>query len=359
MLNRENTKIFIDTNIWLGLYNSNDHGKVNEFLNALDDNKNILVTTEQARNEYLRNRERVIKTSIANFGFKFPTLSTTSYIRSFSEFNNLNRYIKNAKENVENLQKETVKRIEETLSDPLKDDIYSNFINLWTEENIIPLTDDQFKLAFKRKMLGEPPGGDKDTMGDEIIWEALINTLRTNLIIVSRDKTYELNREYLQHEYEKETNQILEIHKSVNSAFSRLQIEMNTLAIEAEKSIKWDVTEYDLDDEEYLDADYYKELDDSLYLKCDKCNFVFEQCLDYIDSADERPMGYQIVYEAEIEGECCPKCKEEYYVKVMIQEYPEGCFTPPDYELEGVTITEDSPILDENQTTFDDEKFNK
>lgn len=60
MFTKENTKIFIDTNIFLGLYNSNEAGNVKIFLHSLFKNKSILITTEQAINEYLRNGTRVI-----------------------------------------------------------------------------------------------------------------------------------------------------------------------------------------------------------------------------------------------------------------------------------------------------------
>ena len=52
MFTKENTKIFIDTNIFLGLYNSNEAGNVKIFLHSLFKNKSILITTEQAINEY-------------------------------------------------------------------------------------------------------------------------------------------------------------------------------------------------------------------------------------------------------------------------------------------------------------------
>ena len=58
MFTKENTKIFIDTNIFLGLYNSNEAGNAKIFLHSLFKNKSILITTEQAINEYLRNRTR-------------------------------------------------------------------------------------------------------------------------------------------------------------------------------------------------------------------------------------------------------------------------------------------------------------
>ena len=45
MFTKENTKIFIDTNIFLGLYNSNEAGNVKIFLHSLFKNKSILITT--------------------------------------------------------------------------------------------------------------------------------------------------------------------------------------------------------------------------------------------------------------------------------------------------------------------------
>lgn len=94
-------------------------------------------------------------------------------------------------------------KIDSVLSDPKQDYIYESFIKLWKSSNTLLTTDDNINLAIKRKALGNPPGGDKFSSGDEVIWETLINDLKCNLIVVSKDRTYIQNKEFLQYDITK------------------------------------------------------------------------------------------------------------------------------------------------------------
>lgn len=86
MFTKENTKIFIDTNIFLGLYNSNEAGNVKIFLHSLFKNKSILITTEQAINEYLRNRTRVINELKTSFLATSDRPYASSFITSLKGY---------------------------------------------------------------------------------------------------------------------------------------------------------------------------------------------------------------------------------------------------------------------------------
>lgn len=230
----QNTKIFIDTNIFLGLYNSNDSGNVKAFMKSLFKNKNILITTEQSVNEYLRNRAKIIQ-DFKN-SFKEPaTTAYTSFMNSFPEYKD---YLKCLKE-LKTRRKNVIEKINRVLSDAKEDYIYESFIKLWKASNTIPTTDECIGLATKRKILGNPPGGDKISSGDEVIWETLINTLKCNLMIVSKDRTYTQNKEFLKYEYAAKTGYELEVCDTVHTAFSVLGIEMDPGAIEAEDTIRW------------------------------------------------------------------------------------------------------------------------
>lgn len=130
-------------------------------------------------------------------------------------------------------------KIDSVLSDPKQDYIYESFIKLWKSSNTLLTTDDNINLAIKRKALGNPPGGDKFSSGDEVIWETLINDLKCNLIVVSKDRTYIQNKEFLQYEYNKKTGCNLLICDTVHAALSALGIEMEQGAMDAEDSIRW------------------------------------------------------------------------------------------------------------------------
>ena len=234
MLTRENTKIFIDTNIFLGLYNSNNAGNVRALMQSLFKNKNILITTEQSFNEYLRNRTRIIG-ELKNDFTASPSAFTSSFISSLDEYKDYHKRLKELKSH----RQKITKRINEILSDPQQDYIYNSFIKLWKKNNTIKTADEYIQRAVKRKTLGNPPGGDKYSSGDEIIWESLIDTLKCNLIIVSKDRTYIQNKEFLHYEYKQKVMKELVICDTMYEAFSLLGIEMDQRAIEAEDNIRW------------------------------------------------------------------------------------------------------------------------
>ncbi|TCL45235.1 PIN domain-containing protein [Harryflintia acetispora] len=235
MITKQNTKIFIDTNIFLGLYNSNDSGNVKAFMRTLFKNKQILITTEQSVNEYLRNRTRIISDFKNTFFDPTATTHTSSFVSSFSEYKDYLRCVKELK----SCRKKVIGKIDTVLSDTKQDYIYESFVKLWKSNNTIPTADEYIDLATKRKTLGNPPGGDKYSSGDEVIWETLINTLKCNLIIVSKDRTYTQNKEFLQYDYRTKTGSELVICDTVYLAFSMIDIEMDQRAMEAEDNIRW------------------------------------------------------------------------------------------------------------------------
>lgn len=231
---KENTRIFIDTNIFLNLYHSNVSGSVEAFMKVLFRHRNLLITTEQSFNEFLRNRTRIIKQFRENFLALRTKDQTSSFVRSLEGY----KEYASCLTELQNQHKNLLKRIDLTISDARQDFIYNGFIKLWRNNKILT-TDTLIQLAIKRKAIGDPPGGDKYTNGDELIWEALLQQTDHNLIIVSRDRTYSQNEEYLKYEYHLKTQHELMICDTVKDAFAALNIEMDEIAIGAEESIKW------------------------------------------------------------------------------------------------------------------------
>ena len=101
----------------------------------------------------------------------------------------------------------------------------------------LELSDDAFLKAQKRKLLGNPPSSpDQHTIGDEIIWELLLAKFREDLIIVTRDKTYEENLPLLKKEYKQETGfNLLLVTEKLSEAVERIGKEPTLELIEAEK----------------------------------------------------------------------------------------------------------------------------
>lgn len=203
-------------------------------MKSLYQQRKILVTTEQAFNEYLRNQTRIIKQFKDSFLASRTKEQTSSFVRSLSGYD---KYAQCLTE-LQKQHKDILKAIDLTISDATQDFIYNGFIKLW-KDNKIPTTDHLFDSALRRKAIGDPPGGDKLTNGDELIWEALLQEVHGNLIIVSKDRTYSQNEEYLKYEYHLKTYSELRICDTVKDAFAILGIKMDENAIGAEDTIKW------------------------------------------------------------------------------------------------------------------------
>ncbi|MFR1519124.1 MAG: PIN domain-containing protein [Clostridia bacterium] len=235
VMTQSDTKIFIDTNIFLGLYNSNDAGTVEAFIHSLLIHRNLLITTGQAYDEYLRNRTRIINEFKNNFIASKIKEQTSSFVRSIGEYRKYSKCLRELQEQ----HKLIVDKIDQIISDPEKDYIYKGFIRIWKKNNTLQITDRHIAFASRRKILGNPPGGDKYSSGDEVNWEALVDSLHCNLIIVSKDRTFMQNQEFLKNEYKKRTGCLLEICETVSGAFSRLEIAMAPDAVAAEDDVRW------------------------------------------------------------------------------------------------------------------------
>jgi hypothetical protein len=92
--------------------------------------------------------------------------------------------------------------------------------------------------AQTRKLLGNPPSSpDKHTIGDEVIWELLLTNLHDDLIVVTRDSTYEQNMPLLKQEYQQTTggHKLLLVAKNLSEAVATIGKQPAPELIEAEQ----------------------------------------------------------------------------------------------------------------------------
>ena len=96
--------------------------------------------------------------------------------------------------------------------------------------------------ASRRKLAGNPPTSDKYTCGDEIIWESLLSyeiEHKEDLIVVSKDKTFTNNSEFLCGEYTSKTGKVLTIRQDIIEAYRLVGVELPREIEQAEENLKW------------------------------------------------------------------------------------------------------------------------
>ena len=216
------TKILIDTNIFLGFYQA--HSDTIKLFQEIKKIKNRLIFSDQIFDEFIRNRDVVLRRLVKDVDKNKLSIPSSSLIQHLEEYSEL----KSVKSDYEKTSKKLKKRIEKMIEDPLEDPIYSIFIELYQDENVQKIKKDEeiIHLAHCRKLCGNPPISDKkDTIGDEIIWESILSNIDDNLIIVSRDSTYKDHDTFLREEYKNKTNKSLRICEDLSEAFDLIGTE--------------------------------------------------------------------------------------------------------------------------------------
>lgn len=214
------TKILIDTNIFLGLYESNEDTV--DIFKDIEKIKTKLVIPQQIYDEFLRNRDRILRTLIQNIkNADQKGMHLTALIRHLAEYESL----KDAKRELSQINNTLIQKIEEMISDPTKDPIFSRFTELYVSRSVskIKKSDALIQKAFLRKLSGNPPVSPKqDTIGDEIIWESILEHVNDDLILVTRDGTYKAHSTFLIEEYRKATGKSLSIFDKMSDALKKV-----------------------------------------------------------------------------------------------------------------------------------------
>ncbi len=234
-----NTKIFIDTNIFLDFYRSNTVKDIQLLMSTLFMNYDSLLSTEQSSNEFLRNRARTLNDFLVDFRAKSKTVNhTSSAIRAMDEFARHQEIVKELNRSYQVI----IKKMEDMIADIQKDEIYQKYKDLHKRVKTIPITDEILAVAWNRKISGNPPTSDKYTCGDEIIWESLLaygSNSHCNLIIVSGDGTFTQNADFLKNEYRTKTKGKLDLCPNIADALFQIGIELPQTVINAADNIRW------------------------------------------------------------------------------------------------------------------------
>lgn len=214
------TKILIDTNIFLGLYESNND-PITIFDEDISKLRSDLIFTDQIYDEFLRNRDKELEKLIALCKNNKCIINSSSIIRSLRDFSKL----KDIKNNFKETNDLLIKKLQDIMDDIAKDTVFQSFLKLYNHSDVIKYEKNEeiIKEAHKRKLLGNPPMGNKqNTIGDEVIWETILANLKDNFIIVTRDRTYINHISFLRKEYYSITNKDLNIFENISDALKHL-----------------------------------------------------------------------------------------------------------------------------------------
>lgn len=147
-------KVFIDANIYLDFYRSN-----NDALKIFDEllrSVSSIILTDQIVNEFYRNREVVLKTVKAKFITETQIESfSSSYLQGLKEFAELNEL----KKEYNKKRKKIESIINNCIDDPSVHQIYQHFTSLINSKDAIiyETSKEIMDLAHQRKLKGNPP----------------------------------------------------------------------------------------------------------------------------------------------------------------------------------------------------------
>jgi len=187
--------VFIDTNIYLDFYRSQNDAELS-LLYELLKIKNKIISTDQVEMEFKKNRQKVIIESLN----AIPTpnvISFPAFALKIKWVKRANRIMKELKTRVKQFKDYFAK----VMLEPRRyDKVYKACQEIFEYKSNLNLRrpdKERYKirsLARKRFMLGYPPRkSDSITLGDTINWEWIVtccNKEKKDVVIVSRDGDY-------------------------------------------------------------------------------------------------------------------------------------------------------------------------
>ena len=176
-------KVFIDTNLFLGLYETNTN-TVEKIFGDIFKIKDSIIFVDQVSDEFLRNRDVLLEKQIKDSKKNFSQIHTTALIRSLEEYSEL----KKAKNVFVQKNDGLIKKLNKIKDELETDIVYKKFYELYNDSaiKIYNRTDDIIKRAYERMLVGNPPDDSKkNTIRDQVIWETLISNLKNDLIFIT------------------------------------------------------------------------------------------------------------------------------------------------------------------------------
>lgn len=209
-------KVLVDTNVLLEFYrNQKDR------LSTLDDlakaGKSV-VFPEQVLREFRRNREGLIDEYLKSAQPPSAPI-TPGFLATAPEQKEALEAHKNYKASLAKL----TKVVGDRKANPASDLVAEKVEHLYGVSEQLSTPDSLIDRARLRRLRGDPPmSPEKKSVGDEIIWEVVLENVKDDLVIVSRDTTFTENEAFLAQEFKARTGKTLEVVASISVAQTKL-----------------------------------------------------------------------------------------------------------------------------------------
>lgn len=220
-------QVFIDTNIFLNFYEDEEDrlGDFKKFIELAKANRVKLMLTKQVIDEYRKKRPEIIKRSIRNLSDwkkaaeKMPIPAVLRRNHSETE-----EAIKTSRR---------LRLLADTLSRTLKEKANNNAL---VEDELIEslfsntkaIQSDRFYESAQRRVAKGNPPGKKDSLGDAINWEALLEEAKDgNIHIVTADGDFfsldaeDVPHDFLAREWKREKGGDLYVYKTLSLFLQR------------------------------------------------------------------------------------------------------------------------------------------
>ncbi|UMY53501.1 MULTISPECIES: PIN domain-containing protein [Paenibacillus] len=216
-------KIIIDTNILLDFYRSKNESL--EVLKLFKECPDKLIFPMHIYDEYRRKRldelEKILNE--IKLAKQIPFINNSVLINELPEVKEINAIKKSYNVQLGNL----IEKVIEIKKDKLKDPIYKIIEQFIQNEKInkIRVTNEIVDAAKYRQLKGQPPGEkSKFNVGDQIIWESILSNVNQNIVLVTRDDTYNNNYEILAEEFYERTGFNFTITDKITDSFEKCGI---------------------------------------------------------------------------------------------------------------------------------------
>jgi len=212
-------KIVIDTNEFIDILKLNED-EIKKYLKSITDHISHFIFPKQIIDETIRNTLKEQNNYAKNMESKYQLydVKTCQLLKNgilTKQLKNINKKLIEAKENdIKNYNKKTK--------------LVLDMLNNLDSSKILPTTTNILEKASHRKLCGNPPSSNT-RIGDEIIWETLMEWAEDDLVLVTNDHTFFEHEEFLNIEYKKKNKSLLKVFKNLTDAIEFLGLNSQEL----------------------------------------------------------------------------------------------------------------------------------